>query len=310
MVMKPGAFDGHRLATFSSLLPDRTPFDKQGLRFNVEVVLIEVENRGRSAVTIQDISLDLGRVRWWSTGRRTVSFVPLKFQDCKTERKIRLEPYDSFGYLLNANHALWAIRRDCKGRLAIRASVRVAGKRPARSPWRKRWKFPVGCPPRLWLDEPFDLAREVYRYLYRLAGDEDSLVRLALPELSMRIAELVESGGDASTEQIGRIIEDCLRGFGVKEPIAAKLWSYDLAGELMQKNGGVFDSSQFGRRRLARGSASQLVPLQAVATGAGWQALETSEIVQKAGCGSDVAGHERVTARPHIRPPAPNWPSQ
>ncbi|MEU4554016.1 hypothetical protein [Micromonospora violae] len=297
VVMKPGIFDGTSVATMESLSHKLTPYNFQAnaLRFNVEVMLIEIENRGRTSVTIRDVGLDLGRVHWWSLGRQTVSPPFIKFNDCEIERKVRLEPFDTVSFLINANDALWAIRNRSAGKLTIRAAARVAGRRPSRSAWRKRWRFGEGAPPRLWLDEPFDLTREIYRYLYRSASDGGPRAMLSLPRLSMTIAEWVESGRAASMEEIDRLIEHC----SINEPLTTFLWSHHLASELADPKGGPFDSSFFKRRRPANAAAGKLIPLQG-------QLVKTE--------GRDVLPDQAAQAvdtsnagKPPIRPAAPGW---
>jgi hypothetical protein len=109
----------------------------------------------------------------------------------------------------------------------------------------------------LWLDEPFDLAREIYRYLSRSTSDGDSVLSLLLPEISMTIAEWVESGNEVTQAEIDRCINDCLEKLSVREPLTTAFWAYDLAAELAQPEQGKFDASSFKQRRLARASAVQ-----------------------------------------------------
>ena len=250
--MRPGVLEDGALMTMghpSSGHPGK--INKRGLRFGIEVALIEVENRGRSAVTIKDVALDLGRTNRWKLGRRTAMFQLLKFDGCETETRIRLEQYDSATFLINMNHALWAVRGDASKPLSVRASARVVGKRTVRSSWLKRWRFAADTPPRIWLDEPFDLAREIYRYLYKSLPESAELARLFLPEIAMKIAEHIESGETLTRQSIEEVLKGALDAFKINEPLTTS-WAYDLVSELEKPNG-PFDASSAQRRRLARG---------------------------------------------------------
>lgn len=110
--------------------------------WHVEVAVIDVENLGRTAVTISDASLDLGALHWWQPWQRwTIGPRPLEGHEAVTTRTHRLEPFDSVRFMFQVWPVLAPSLREAPKRpLRMRASVRVAGKRwPRRSPWRKGW---------------------------------------------------------------------------------------------------------------------------------------------------------------------------
>jgi hypothetical protein len=250
--IQPGLFDRNSLVTVDTYCGDRNP-DKLSPRprgrFDVEVAVIRVENRGRTPVTVRGPALDLGRVTWWKPGRHVMTFRPLKFGGHRVKPKTRLEPYDDATFLVDMSHALWAIGKDLDGDLALRASVGVAGGRTKRSSFRRRWRLPAGSSS-LWPGETFDLAREVYRFLaWRARGDDTAT--LMLPEIAMRIAEHVEGGGEATAQQLDELVKRTLEGVNNARPFAAALWGYDLAAEFARP-GGRFDGSSAHQRRYAR----------------------------------------------------------
>jgi hypothetical protein len=115
-------------------------------RLHIEVIVLNVSNRGRTAVTISEPSLDLSRSRqgwrrfalwrrwWWY--RHTMSPALLEWSDAESEYRKRLEPFDSVKFLLDPHPAL-RITRDRPRSTRIRGSVKVAGKRfRKRSPLR------------------------------------------------------------------------------------------------------------------------------------------------------------------------------
>lgn len=258
VTVKPGVLDDFALATRTALNPKRHPgtTDRNGPRFNIEVALIQVENCGRTAVTIRNAGLDFGRMNptWkiWRRGRRTLSPRHLKFEGCETDQKVRLQPYDSVQFLINMNHALYAAQAKGAKTLNVRASIEVAGKGIVRSTWRHRWHFRKGHPPRLWLDEPFDLAREIYRFLSRTLTPERSSAIVLLGELSMRLAEHVENGGYTSKEAFDPIIKGWLKDLSVEDQMFTVFWARDLELAFASPEGGPFDKAAFKEERTAR----------------------------------------------------------
>jgi len=178
--------------------------NRPGLRFNVEVAAAEIENRGRTPVTVQKIALDVGHAKIPRRKRQTLSFNFLDFEGFETRGKVRLEAHDSVKYILNASHAIWAIRQTTSGAFSIRATAQVTGKRAANSSWWRRWKISEKMPSRLWLDEPFDLALEIYRLLYRFTDGAESSARLVLPERSMAVADWIETNNDVGQDDLSK----------------------------------------------------------------------------------------------------------
>ncbi len=111
-------------------------------KWPIEVAVIEIENKGRLAVTISECSLDLGRMRWWSPGRRTISPRPQFATGSTTDMTVRLEPFDMALYVFD----VWQVLAPSYGKasprpLRLRASVRVAGRRRyRRTSWWKGWR--------------------------------------------------------------------------------------------------------------------------------------------------------------------------
>lgn len=251
--IKPGLFDRNSLVTVDTYSRDRSPgrpSPHPRERFDVEVAVIRVENRGRTPVTVRGPALDLGRVRWWKPGRHLMTFGFLKFDGHEVKARSRLEPYDDATFLVDMSHALWSIGKDVEGGLTVRASVEVAGMRTKRSSFRRRWRLLAGSGS-LWAGETFDLAREVYRFLaWRARGDDAAT--LMLPEIAMRIAEHVEGGGDATAPQLGELVRSTLDAVNGAEPFPVAVWGYELAAEFARP-GGRFDGSSARQRRYARG---------------------------------------------------------
>ncbi|MFC7280018.1 hypothetical protein ACFQS1_39180 [Paractinoplanes rhizophilus] len=258
VTLKPGTFDGQALAAMNTYSSNRGPdaIDNRGLRFNIEVALVEIENYGRTAVTLRNVGLDLGRTRWWRFGCQTITLPYINFDGCEVSNKARLEPYDNVQYLVNASHALRLARERGRGKtINIRATAQVVGRRATRSSWRRRWRLARSAPPRLWPGDGFDLAREIYRLLYSRLPATDSKIALMLPELSMVIAEWIEAGNKATREAIGSIIDDRLKRWSIDEPIVTTFWAHELATEFDRVEACLLDGSSFKRRRLAREAA-------------------------------------------------------
>jgi hypothetical protein len=114
---------------------------------HAEVIVMRVFNRGRTAVTISEPSVDLSRERsgwrryavwrhwWWY--RHTVGPYLYRFNDIRDARTVRLEPFDEAQFLMDAQSALnEASKRDRPTR--VRGSIRVAGKRARRRSSRRK----------------------------------------------------------------------------------------------------------------------------------------------------------------------------
>lgn len=155
VTMEAGHLHDHVLQQASSWASLKRVVDAQNEGgWPVEVAVIDVENAGRMAVTISDVSFDLGRTRSrrFGLGRHTIGLRLLDAPGATTESSVRIEPLDRARFVIEAWPVLPAVRdlRLQNGLGApigrVRASVRVAGrKRRRRSPWRKAWNSPVGA---------------------------------------------------------------------------------------------------------------------------------------------------------------------
>lgn len=122
----------------------------------IEYALVRVTNIGRTAVSVEGISFDLGRTHWYRRGRSTVT--PIEFNDPSDENSKpsglteprRLDP----GANVSVGLHLWPALADPKlrahrgrRRLVVRATAQAVGRRPTRSARRYAWRFRAGDPP-------------------------------------------------------------------------------------------------------------------------------------------------------------------
>lgn len=144
--MHCGKLERHMLGTSTRSWDSLAARNKDG--WYLEVAVVDVENPGKTAVTISEVSLDLGRQYLFRSGRRSVSPQHLEGPGATTEGTVRLEPFDRAQFLFD----FWQIVQPVTGGkdeislpVSLRASVRVAGRRRRRrSPWRKRWRVQPG----------------------------------------------------------------------------------------------------------------------------------------------------------------------
>ena len=135
----------------------------------VEVAVVDIENTGRTAVTISGVSLDFGRTSWRSWGRRTIGPFALEAPDATTSNTYRLEPFDRARYVFD----VWQVLAPSTSRvdgpprpLRVRGSVRVAGKRWARrSSWRTGW--PVVGGQVAFIPDMVEIGLATYRAMWR-----------------------------------------------------------------------------------------------------------------------------------------------
>lgn len=108
----------------------------------VEVAKVEIENVSRTAITISEVSLDLGRTSRFRLGRRTTGPQALRAPDASQERTPQLEPFDRCTHVFDVWRAVHGIEQDrfapVEFPIRLRASVRSASRwRRSRSP---RWR--------------------------------------------------------------------------------------------------------------------------------------------------------------------------
>lgn len=123
-------------------------------RRGAESAELVVENAGRTAVTISSpgimyrgerVGRHLRRVRHAVSPRTFPEAASCEGQIQPDSRAVRLEPYARAIYLLDVHSVMAMARRHRQGTrtVVLRGSIDVAGrKRPALSPWRRRWRIP------------------------------------------------------------------------------------------------------------------------------------------------------------------------
>ncbi|MDX1870966.1 hypothetical protein SBI67_02425 [Mycolicibacterium sp. 120266] len=198
---------GRRTPTFAAI---RSRND--GLFYGIEYGLVRVTNIGRTPVSVENISFDLGRSQRFKLGRSTV--VPTSFADADTEvepfesgRPHRLEPGDN----VTAAYHLWPTlaspslgTRSGRNPLLVRASATAVGRRATRSSRRSAWRFEPGATS--WFRDlnPPPPELRVYRRLWA-AREADHVG--GIPLLFHReITNQLRLG--ASTDDIKRFLDD------------------------------------------------------------------------------------------------------
>jgi hypothetical protein len=156
-----------------------------GLLVGVEYGLVRVTNIGRTAVSVENISFDFGRERWFTRDR--IVFTPPEFHHPRTKNPDlsgaqRVEP----GANVTAAYILWPtlakFRHPGDTRdLIVRATATPVGRKPTRSSRRSAWRLPTGA--QSWFSDltlpPPDI--RVYRVLWgarRAALHRDIMTRL------------------------------------------------------------------------------------------------------------------------------------
>lgn len=178
--------------------------------WHVEVAVIEVENLGRTAVTVSDVALDLGPLTWWRPwGRWWVVPLALEGHEAATMSKHRLEPFDSVRYI----YEVWPVLAPSIGEgpqhkrpLRVRATVRVAGKRWRRlSPWRRGWRV---LPRQVsLLPAPLEVGMAAYRAMWRHV-DEESHGRMSCIPVALEVRKRFPLNGPAPTaEQLKDVLQ-------------------------------------------------------------------------------------------------------
>lgn len=173
---------GRKAPTFAELR-DRHP----GLYYGIEYGLVRVTNIGRTPVSVENVSFDVGRTHRFKLGRSTV--IPTPFIDSDTKVKAfdssrphRLEPGDN----LTAAYHLWPALAGSGGRprrsrkpLVVRGSATAVGRRTIRSARRTAWRFPAGATSYFRDHNPPPPDLRVYRRLW-VARDSDHVGGLPL----------------------------------------------------------------------------------------------------------------------------------
>ncbi len=109
--------------------------------WTVDLALVRVTNIGRTPVSVDSISLDFGRFRWFRRGRYTVQGNPIAVHGSTADSVVRLEAGASVSVIFDLWQLVKAARKRLGQRVVVRASTTPAGRRNRRSSWRNRWKF-------------------------------------------------------------------------------------------------------------------------------------------------------------------------
>lgn len=110
-------------------------------QWRMDVAKVTVLNKGRSAVTVSNIGLDLGPDPWYRPWSRfTVSLEPVDIIDGVVEKAHRLEPGSHVSYYFYAWRPIRSRLEEVdRSAVTVRGTLTVAGTRVKRSPWRRRW---------------------------------------------------------------------------------------------------------------------------------------------------------------------------
>lgn len=254
VTLRPGTYDGTSLRTMTYRVPEDSPkFGDPGARFDIEVAVVEVENRGRTPVTVRSVTLEFGRRSWrrpWRPVRQSLGFKPLPFEGAEEKTRVRIEAFDSATFIFDACHALPVIKKR-SARARVRAAADVAGGKAVLSPRAKAWKFDAEDRPWLFDIGTFDLARQIYRFLaWRVRGETGH--ELMLPDFAMKVAALVESGQMPTRTELKELV----RG-DQDDNFSLRMATFDLAPALADPLGGLLDGTGINDQRLARAVAKK-----------------------------------------------------
>ncbi|SDF64446.1 hypothetical protein SAMN05216553_102472 [Lentzea fradiae] len=134
-------------------------------RWTIELAEVTVTNVGRAPISVENVSLDIGRWPRRLFGRWTVAGVPVSLSKGIRENHCRLEPGDSVTAYLDVWRAI-QMARTLRPRVVVRASAQPVGRRAKRSLWIQRWTVETGMRslhPKV-DDSP---ERQAYRELWR-----------------------------------------------------------------------------------------------------------------------------------------------
>jgi hypothetical protein len=197
--LRPGGLEEYGLSEAKTWQSLEKSTEGQG-GWPVEVAILDVENLGRTPVTISNPSLDLARRRWQRRKRRSVGPMLLKAPHAVTQQRVRLEPFDSARFVFD----IWQVLAP--GRLSstpdrplrVRGQVRVAGKRwLRRSPWRQGWPVKPG---QLWfMSSGEEIGLAAYRAMWRQTHG-DLMGRAACVPFALAVRERFPTSGPGPTK--------------------------------------------------------------------------------------------------------------
>jgi hypothetical protein len=207
--------------------------DKGG--WPTEVAIIEIENPGREAVTVSDISLDFGRMHWWKPWwRRHASPYPLPGHGGTQKPSIRMEPFDRAIVIIDVWQVLQPVDHHAFSLpdrpFPLRASVRVAGRRGCTlSPLRKRWQVRVGQVS--FIGPTVEPGMAMHQSAVRWIGEHDDLAHPINVEMALDYRTRFRLDGPAPTQpEIMTMIKKHTHGEEV--PGMKHIWSLYIARDL------------------------------------------------------------------------------
>jgi hypothetical protein len=233
--MHAGLYTPYALSKSTKSWANLAEMTKNGWGWPTEVAIIEIENPGREAVTISDISLDLGRMYWWKPWwRRHAQPYPLSGHAGRQEPSFRMEPFDRAIVLIDVWHVLQPVDHHAfalpERPFPLRASVRVAGRRGRTlSPWRKRWPVKVGQVS--FLGDTIEPGLAMHQAAVRWIGEHDDIAHPLNVEMALAFREAFPLDGPGPTkEQVQALIEQHTHGTEV--PGKKFIWSFNIARDL------------------------------------------------------------------------------
>jgi hypothetical protein len=242
--LSPGLLTEWQLGTADTWRSLERATAKEG-GWPVEVAVVDIENLGRQAVTIAEISLDFRSPPWWRPRpKRTVCPRALPAPDASTARRVRLEPFDT----VRCVYDIWGVLGSAVSKeplprpSRIRAAARIAGKRRLRrSPWRQGWRAVNGQV--AFVPGPVEIGLATYRSLWRWTHDNEGMRTIAIP-VALAVRKEFPPGGTAPTkEQLQKIIEQ--EWLFPDKPIGVGLLALYMSRELPPFwDGGAPESSE------------------------------------------------------------------
>lgn len=227
--MLPGLHDDYALVSADSWESLGKTSEERG-GWTVEVAILEIENKGRTAVTVSNPSMDLGRTNLRRFDRHTIIPQPVKSGAASVERAVRLDPFDSAFFVFDVWQVLAAIGPELRSRpLRLRGSIRVAGKRfVKRSRWRKGWTV---RPNQLaFISSGCEIGLAAYRSMWRQThGGMMADMRISCMNIASVVRDRFAGASRApSMEEIEEIIEE----HSLTETIGSSILAFNMEKDL------------------------------------------------------------------------------
>jgi hypothetical protein len=227
--MRPGLHFDHGLSqarTWETVAEHAT---KRG-GWSVEVAVVEVENVGRTAVTISGVGLAFRSRPWWRHKRRTVVPFGREAPGAMTATSHRLEPFDSATFVFDVWEGL-----EKGGNLGtpvrpltVRAITKVAGRRRLRlSPWRSRWEVTEGQEAFIPALAKIDML--AYRRMARHTRGDQFAEMATIPTAIEMGKQFPRNGSAPTREQVQELFE---RSYFGESKVACGLLAFFVAHDL------------------------------------------------------------------------------